>query len=143
MSLPIKVDASNLGEGKLFGIFVSNSWTKDHLGFVPLQWRTSPVSVFIDGISPHVPKNLLWNAKQSYNCTQLCLSLGLIWSQKKDPIFSAVSLFILVTFLERITLEISSLGTQTPNLCIAKYLHHLIEVRCSGICTHVKKRERW
>jgi hypothetical protein len=49
------------------------------------------------------------------NIAQLCLSLGLIWSPKKDPIFSAVSLFILVTFLERINLEISTLGTQTPH----------------------------
>jgi hypothetical protein len=44
MSLAMKVDASNLGEGKLFGIFISNSWTKDHLGFVPLQWHFSGVS---------------------------------------------------------------------------------------------------
>jgi hypothetical protein len=44
MSLAVKVDASNLGGGKLFGIFISNSWTKDHLGLVPLQWHFSGVS---------------------------------------------------------------------------------------------------
>jgi hypothetical protein len=34
---------------------------------------TSPVSVFINGMSPQVPKNPLWNAKQSYNWTYIQL----------------------------------------------------------------------